>query len=319
MDSMVSASPALAAQPFEIQQLAMEMKREIDIFSAYKAERVAAVNNQRVVFKGVLRERTAEMGYVAIKGIMLDRAPPHPSAPASSSDQRSAELEIQILRALSSSNSKQQSSILQTNVVRLQDAFYTSNFLFIVTEWCEGGDLFDYLHAALETNPEFDLSNAAELSKMGAWFAALSASVALVHSKGFAHRDLSPENVLIGGSDGAPSVKLHDFGLACSTSNQTRPVGKLLYAAPELLGPAPHYDPRAADIWSLGIILFSMLSKHVPMNSAAASDRHFQAFCQDPSAYVDLLLSAQKLEGTVSAEAKDLFLKMVTVDRKSVV
>jgi serine/threonine protein kinase len=87
-----------------------------------------------------------------------------------------------------------------------------------------------------------------------------------------------------------------------------------MYAAPELLAPVPVYDPQAADIWSLGIILFSMMSKHAPMNSARVGDAHFQAFCQDRAAYVNLLLSSQQLEHTMSVEAKDLFLKMTVID-----
>jgi serine/threonine protein kinase len=307
------ASPALAGQPAETQQLAMEMQNDLHHCSGYRVESVAAVNGGRIVFKAFKRNEdlAAPNEYIAIKGVVLDQTPKPPHIP---SDQKGVELEMQILRALSSSNDHAAAEVMQKNIVHLEDSHYTHKHLFLVTQWCEGGDLFDYLHKALQKNSH-ELSSATELHRMGTWFSALASSVALVHRKGLAHRDLSPENVLIGNSGNSTStVKLHDFGLACAGSRQKRPVGKLMYAAPELMCPAPNYDPRAADIWSLGIILFSMMSKHVPMNSAQVGDAHFQAFCKGPAAYVDLLLSSQKLEHTMSAEAKDLFLKMANVN-----
>lgn len=310
---LLAASPVLARQPFEIQELAVSMASELQRFTKYRVHNIAAVNGSRVVFKGTSCDNNVNCTPLAIKAVKLDLSPP---PFGTSSDQMSLEMEIKILRKLSSSNDEASTRTLKNNVVHLLDAFHTNHFLFIVTQWCGGGDLFDYLHQQLKLN--HDLSGEAELQKMGSWFGALVSAVALLHKKGFAHRDISPENILLANSHDseACTAKLHDFGLACSSEYQIRPVGKPMYAAPELMSPMPCYDPQAADVWSLGIVLFSMLSKHVPMNSAHASDIHFKAFKENPASYVDVLLSAQKLDNTMCSDAKDLFLKMTNIDPK---
>lgn len=312
-----TGSSVLMKQPYEVQQLAADMQNDLHHYSAYRVENVVAVNGARVVFKAFKYDGAKRREYMAIKAVRLDSSlQQQPHQPRMASDQKSIEMEMKILRTLASSNNYAASEVMRRNIVNYVDSCYTHKYLFLVTQWCEGGDLFDYLHSALQKNCN-ELSRPEELRKMIQWFSALVSSVALVHRKGFAHRDLSPENILLGYSNPkntSPTVKLHDFGLACSARRQNRPVGKLMYAAPELLAPVPVYDPQAADIWSLGIILFSMMSKHAPMNSARAGDAHFHAFCQDRAAYVDLLLSSQQLEHTMSPEAKDLFLKMTTID-----
>ncbi|GLE10938.1 hypothetical protein PINS_up023210 [Pythium insidiosum] len=94
-----------------------------------------------------------------------------------------------------------------------------------------------------------------------------------MHSNGFAHRDLSLENVLVTDDN---TCKVCDFGLAAvadQPSNET--VGKMFYMAPEVLS-GSSYDPKKADVWSLGVMLFIMLFGAPPVESAAPTDARFK-------------------------------------------
>ena len=75
------------------------------------------------------------------------------------------------------------------------------------------------------------------------------------------HRDLKPENILFDGND----IKLIDFGLSCrQTDDKLRElVGSPFYVAPEVLKKS--YDHRC-DVWSLGVMLFIMLTGYPPFN-----------------------------------------------------
>ena len=99
------------------------------------------------------------------------------------------------------------------------------------------------------------------------------------HARSVFHRDLKPENILLGGAS-LDEIKIADFGLAALLSqvdhgdgghflNHTK-CGSIMYAAPELLlsNERVGYDPATADIWSLGVILYSMLAGALPFKVA---------------------------------------------------
>ena len=100
-------------------------------------------------------------------------------------------------------------------------------------------------------------------------FRQLVGCVAWMHSKGVCHLDLSLENAMIASRSAKHGnlVKIIDFGLAkrCPNGRFTNKqrVGKTSYMAPEVFA-RKKYDPRAADIWSLGVMLFMMLIGYDP-------------------------------------------------------
>ena len=114
-------------------------------------------------------------------------------------------------------------------------------------------------------------------------------AVAHCHAQNVYHRDLKPENILL---DGADNVKIADFGLAALAYGRSAPIGatvhedasflqhtkcgSLMYAAPEVLRTTLQrgYDAAAADVWSLGVILFAMLSGTLPFQARARRRRH---------------------------------------------
>lgn len=84
-----------------------------------------------------------------------------------------------------------------------------------------------------------------------------------VHSQGIVHRDLKCENLLLDSKD---HVRITDFGFSRSVWHSGNKValcstfcGSFAYAAPEVLRAKP-YDPFKADVWSIGVILFTMVS-----------------------------------------------------------
>jgi len=290
-------------QPPAMQKLLTDMQEELLKSSDCKVEKIAAINGSRCVFKCTKPGTKSQKGeLLAVKAIRRDCNFPQVVEKKVASDQRAAEMEIRVLQQLS--HGAAPGAAGSENVVPILDSFYTKSFLFIVTPWVAGGDLFQHLH---KTSCH-DYAGETELDTMGRWFAQICRAVSYVHTSGHAHRDISPENILI--SNG--TAKLHDFGLACPASKQTTKVGKILYAAPEIFRSVP-YDPKAADVWSLSIVLFSMLSKHVPMNSAKPRDENFQYFCHDPASFMAQILRELGLENTMSDQAQDLFLKMAKV------
>lgn len=138
--------------------------------------------------------------------------------------------------------------------------FADGDDVFVAMEFCAGGDLYD--HVTRQQGHRLEEREALRLT------AQLAKGLQFLHERlNVAHRDLSLENVLLStATNGAPVAKLCDFGLsmdAAATSSDA--VGKFYYMAPEVAAcladpEAEPYDPKAADVWSLGVMLFIMLT-----------------------------------------------------------
>ncbi|KAF8566171.1 hypothetical protein P879_03790 [Paragonimus westermani] len=137
-------------------------------------------------------------------------------------------------------------------LVKLHYAFQNHSNLYIVLEYCPGGELFNYLEkeGAL-------LENAACF-----YTAEIILAIGHLHSLGIIYRDLKSENVLL---DRQGHVKLTDFGLSkegvCTTNTFC---GTIEYMAPEIIKCEGH--GKAVDWWSLGTLLFDMLSGGPPFS-----------------------------------------------------
>ncbi len=133
--------------------------------------------------------------------------------------------------------------------------------LFLVTPYIEGGTLARRLQ-----NGPLPLSEVRQL------FSALVNAVAYIHRRGVVHRDLKPSNILLDqGNEGQVYVRLIDFGIAKLQGTSASPplttggneMGTIAYMAPERLSgvAAP-----SNDIYSLGVILYQMLTGHLPID-----------------------------------------------------
>ena len=139
------------------------------------------------------------------------------------------------------------------NLVSLSDFFWDEINFYLVIDFCPGGELFDYIVA----NGKLTEPIAALI------FQQIVGAVAYCHSFGVAHRDLKPENILI---SEFPKIKVTDFGL-CGYMNEEKLMqtfcGSPCYCAPECLNRL-QYNGRLSDIWSLGVILYSMVTGEHP-------------------------------------------------------
>ena len=171
----------------------------------------------------------------------------------------------------------------------------TFGHICLVLEYCEGGELFDYIVDRGRV-PEKDAKRL---------FREMVCAVSYIHSKGFAHRDLKPENMLL---DGSNRIKLIDFGLCANWKPSSLAqslktcCGSPCYAAPELLS-GHAYTGTAADVWSLGVILFAVLCGYLPFegdNVRAITNKINKGLGELPD--------------HLSEQSKDLIKKMLTVE-----
>jgi serine/threonine protein kinase len=172
--------------------------------------------------------------------------------------------------------------------------------LHLLMEFCEGGDLFEYV--SKQQNQRLQESHALQV------FTQILHGVEFLHTNGIAHRDLSLENILHDTHTG--QWKIADFGLSTDTTTKCHDrVGKAYYMAPEVVR-QEQYDPMAADVWSLGIILFILLtgSPMVPL----ASEEEI-AFRVVKTYGVSCLLSIWKLRSSFSMGTIDLLESMLDV------
>ncbi|KAG6572695.1 CAMK/CDPK protein kinase [Phytophthora cinnamomi] len=153
------------------------------------------------------------------------------------------------------------------NVVRSYFHFHQHDCLYLVSEYCADGDLYTHLTTATR-NGSMDECTSVHFMKE------VLSGVAFLHRQlGIAHRDLSLENVLM--HNGV--CKISDFGLSVGVGTRcVGPVGKQYYMAPEVVA-GGEYDPVKADIWSLGVMWFILLTGSPLVSVASRQSKAFVA------------------------------------------
>ncbi|XP_039218171.1 serine/threonine-protein kinase ULK2 [Crotalus tigris] len=229
-----------------------------------------------VVFKGRHRKKTD--WEVAIKSINKKNL---------SKSQLLLGKEIKILKELQ-----------HENIVALYDVQEMPNSVFLVMEYCNGGDLADYLQAKGTLSED----------TIRVFLQQIAAAMRVLHGKGIIHRDLKPQNILLSYASRRKSnvsgirVKIADFGFARYLQSNMMAAtlcGSPMYMAPEVIM-SQHYDAKA-DLWSIGTVIYQCLVGKPPFQANSPQDlRMFYeknrnlipSIPRETSAYLsDLLLS----------------------------
>ncbi|EPZ32745.1 Protein kinase, catalytic domain-containing protein [Rozella allomycis CSF55] len=178
------------------------------------------------------------------------------------------------------------------HIARSFEIFETANEHYIVQEYASGGELFDYI----VQKSKLDERESRHL------FRQIISAVDYCHQNSVIHRDLKPENLLL---DEKGNIKIIDFGFG-----NTYHIDQLLhtfcgspyYAAPEMIKGVSYTGPEV-DIWSLGVILYAMLTGTLPFDG------------KDLSQLYERIQSGKfKQPQENSAEARDLLQKMLNVN-----
>lgn len=145
------------------------------------------------------------------------------------------------------------------NICQLLDHFETEDYIFLVLEFCENGDLFELIQYHKNIGnliPAIDILN---ISKQ------LARGLNYAHSLGIYHRDIKPENVLF---TGCGKVKICDWGLSTTSQFTTDfDVGTEKYMAPECFKNSTklsNIDCKYSDYWSLGVTVITALFGRAP-------------------------------------------------------
>ncbi|ATY62253.1 serine threonine kinase [Cordyceps militaris] len=166
------------------------------------------------------------------------------------------------------------------HIARLYEVIVTENLVWLVLEYCSGDELYNYL---LDHGP-------LPVDKVQKIFAQLVGAVSYVHLQSCVHRDLKLENILF---DKHENVKLVDFGFTREYEGRVNHLqtfcGTICYSAPEMLK-GEKYAGEKVDVWSLGIILYSLLCGELPFDDDDDNITRSRILGQEPK-YPDHLPS----------------------------
>ena len=180
------------------------------------------------------------------------------------------------------------------NVIKVFQTLEDSENYLIIMEYCEGGELFNYI-VKKGRLPEEEASF---------FFYQIINGVEYIFSKGIAHRDLKPENLLLTNNK---IIKIIDFGLSNyfdGENNLITPCGSPCYASPEMVS-GNDYNGFNIDIWATGIILFAMVCGYLPFENS-----------DNDKLFAQILKAELNFPDHLSETCKDLINKILVTNPK---
>uniref|UniRef100_A0A8C9X0L3 non-specific serine/threonine protein kinase n=1 Tax=Sander lucioperca TaxID=283035 RepID=A0A8C9X0L3_SANLU len=155
------------------------------------------------------------------------------------------------------------------NIVRLLDYQEMGGCVYLVMEYCNGGDLAEYLHSKGTLSED----------TIRVFLQQIGQAMTVLQSKGILHRDLKPQNILLCHPEGRRSttintcLKIADFGFARHLQTNTMAAtlcGSPMYMAPEVIM-SQNYDAKA-DLWSIGTIVYQCLTGKAPFYASTPQE-----------------------------------------------
>uniref|UniRef100_A0A8C7ZYY8 non-specific serine/threonine protein kinase n=1 Tax=Oryzias sinensis TaxID=183150 RepID=A0A8C7ZYY8_9TELE len=155
------------------------------------------------------------------------------------------------------------------NIVRLLDYQEIGGCVYLVMEYCNGGDLAEYLHSKGTLSED----------TIRVFLQQIAQAMKVLQSKGILHRDLKPQNILLCHPEGRKSssinasIKIADFGFARHLQTNMMAAtlcGSPMYMAPEVIM-SQNYDAKA-DLWSIGTIMYQCLTGKAPFHASSPQE-----------------------------------------------
>ncbi|CAO1338264.1 unnamed protein product [Diamesa tonsa] len=195
--------------------------------------------------------------------------------------------------------------ISHRNVVTLYETIDSKEAMYMVIEHMEGGDL---LHRIIDNPMNPDKRLPEDTCKF--YFYQICLAIKHLHACDIIHRDIKPDNILMANGEKETLVKISDFGLSkyVALNSMKTVCGTQYYAAPEILGGGHNSYDAKVDVWSLGVLLFTMISGSLPFSEAYERIDVSTQILKSP------LRFRQKIWRTVNPQITNLIKRMLTKD-----
>jgi len=194
--------------------------------------------------------------------------------------------EVQLLR-----------SIDHPHIIRIHEFYTDDKSFYLITEFCEGGDLFSIIQKASSFNERCAIRIMKQIIN----------ALLYCHLNGIVHRDVKSDNILFLKNDINSPIKLIDFGISVKFEKDTKlkdKTGTVLYIAPEVIEGS--YDEKC-DIWSCGVLMYMMLCGQPPFNGSSRKE----VMMKIRSGKFAFKSNIWQL---ITSEAKDLITQMLTLN-----
>lgn len=193
-------------------------------------------------------------------------------------------------------------SVDHKGIVSLVDYFETMNNLYLVTDLCQGGELFDRI---CERGSYYE-KDAAQIIRT------VLEAVAYLHDQGIVHRDLKPENLLFRDRSEHSDLLIADFGLSRMVDDEkmtalSTTCGTPGYMAPEIFKKTGHGKP--VDMWAMGVITYFLLCGYTPFDRDSGMEE-MQAIV-----HADYKFEPAIYWQGVSEDARDFIRRLLTINQ----
>ena len=175
------------------------------------------------------------------------------------------------------------------NIIKLYDVFENEKLIYIIMEYCAGGDLFSYIE---KRGFRLKEERAAEIIHK------LCTAVYFLHQYGIVHRDLKPENILMTDDTDKADIRLVDFGLGKIIGpgeTCTEPFGTFSYVAPEVLQEKP-YNFKV-DLFAIGIITYLLVAGFLPFDHETSEKEIARQTVYEPTPFPPSIWKNISIEG----------------------